>query len=234
MRSRKEIIMKMKLAFALVSAASLAVVPAFAEEAPATSTTAATSNAGAAAEGGKEFGNPGTINFGAATNLNFASSSTKDKDGNDAGKQTTFGLTLDAAYFVAEGISVGALLGFDSLSTKDAKGNDGIGLSTIRVGPTVGYNLWLTPGQLSLWPQARLTYASTSKKAAGQDAGSSTAMTFTVWVPLLIHPVKHFHFGVGPFVDMDLQAKDKPPTGDAVDGNKTTTFGLMGEIAGWL
>jgi hypothetical protein len=230
--------MKRKLAFALVSAASLVVLPAFAEgeEAATTTTTTATATAAApaAAGGEKEFGNPGTINFGAVTNLGFSASSEKDKDGNDAGKNTKFGLEADISYFVIEGLSVGADLGFLSSSSKDAKGNDGAGSTTIQFGPQVGYNLWLSPPMLSLWPQARFTYRSTSLKAGGNDAGSISAMAVGIWVPLLIHPVKHFHFGVGPFVDLDLSSKFKPPTGDSIDGNKTTTFGLKGEIAGWL
>ena len=231
--------MKRKLAFALVSAATLAVAPAFAEgeAAPATettTTTTATATAAPAATGGeKEFGDAGTINIGAATNLNFAASSTKVQ-GNDAGKSTAFGLQVEAAYFVIQNLSVGLGVGFNSLSTKDAAGNDGPSSTTINIGPRVGYNIWLSPPTLSLWPQVGIDYRSTSNKVKGNDAGSSSAMSLGIWVPLLIHPVKHFHFGVGPFVSLDLSATEKDPAGNSTDGPKTTTFGLKGEIAGWL
>jgi hypothetical protein len=236
---RKDAFMNTKLvAVALVSATMVA-LPAYAEgEATTTTTTTATATAAAPAEGGgekggKEFGNPGVINFGAATALGFESRSDK-LSGNDAGKETKFGLEANVAYFVIEGLSVGADVGFSSLSTKDAKGEDGEGSTTIKVGPFVGYNLWLSPPLLSLWPQVGILYQNVSLKDKGQDLGSANKMTLDIFVPLLIHPVQHFHFGIGPFMDLDLSSKVKPTGGESVDAAKSTIFGLKGEIAGWL
>ena len=227
--------MKRKLAFALVSAATLAVAPAFAEGEATTTTTATTTAAAPAADasGEKSFGDPGVIAIGVGTELGFVASSAKF-DGNDAGKATAFGLDVDASYFVIKGLSVGAILGFNSLSTKDAAGNDATGATTIKIGPQVGYDIPLSPPLLSLWPKAAFTYESTSNKVKGNDAGSDTKMVLGLFVPLMIHPVKHFAFGVGPFMDMDISSKNKPPVGDERDGLKTTTFGLKGVILGWL
>ena len=227
--------MKRKLAFALVSAATLAVVPAFADEATTTTTTTATATAAPAAapEGGKEFGDAGVINFAAATRLDLAFSSIKPPQG-DSGSATHFAIQPSIDYFVIQNLSIGATLLFDSNSTKAAGASDSDSTTTIGVGPRVGYNVWITPGSLSLWPQVGIMYTSASSKVKGQDAGSNSALALQVFVPLVIHPVKHFHFAVGPFMQMDLSNKFKPPSGDSVDGSKTTTFGLMGEIAGWL
>jgi hypothetical protein len=57
------------------------------------------------------------------------------------------------------------------------------------------------------------------------------------YVPLLIHPTEHFHFGVGPYFTMDLTSSSSVTTGgvsSSGDGSKDTTIGLRGEIAGWL
>jgi hypothetical protein len=53
-------------------------------------------------------------------------------------------------------------------------------------------------------------------------------MGIGLFVPLLIHPVEHFHIGIGPFLDTDLTAK-----ADGVNDVKETTLGLRMEIAGW-
>jgi hypothetical protein len=239
--------MKRKLAFALVSAATLAVVPAFAQDStssttttttaePTTTTTTASSTATTTTTettGDKSFGDPGVIAIGAGTELGFAATSSKF-DGNDAGKSTRFGLTADVSYFVIKGLSVGGLLGFQSLSTKDAAGNDAGGATTIAIGPQVGYNIDLSPPTLSLWPKASFLYESTSTKQGGNDGPKSTKMVFGLFVPLMIHPVKHFAFGIGPFLDMDISSKSKPPVGDEKDGVKDMTFGLKGVILGWL
>jgi hypothetical protein len=49
-------------------------------------------------------------------------------------------------------------------------------------------------------------------------------------VPLLIHPVKHFHFGVGPYASIPVLAKDS----NGNDAAKSTDVGVRLEVAGWL
>ena len=53
-------------------------------------------------------------------------------------------------------------------------------------------------------------------------------MRTRVFVPLLIHPVEHFHIGIGPYLDTDLTSKT-----EGEDGVKETTIGIRSEIAGW-
>jgi hypothetical protein len=225
--------MKRTLAFALVSAATLAVVPAMAEE--ATATAAATPPPAVAEKGGdKEFGNPGTINFAAATALNFTTTSHKPPQG-DSSSSMHIGISPSIDYFVAEGISVGGILVFDMQSDKAAGASDASKMTTIGLGPRVGYNLWLTPGSLSLWPKLNFLYETFSTSAGGNDGPSGNKMAVQIDVPLIIHPVKHFHIGIGPFIRLDLASKQKtPPSSDSTDGIKDTVIGLQGEIAGWL
>src|SRR5262249_33467237 len=130
-------------------------------------------------------------------------------------------------------ISVGGEVVFTYVKPKDVDA-----LTTFGIGPMVGYNLWLTPGQLSLWPQVEFLYTSSkaSVSAGGASfAGTQTTMALGLFVPVLIHPVKHFHFGVGPYLSMDLSSKFKADAGgDSVDSIKHTVFGVRLEIAGWL
>lgn len=248
-----------KIALAAFAAATLAVGPALAEGEEATTTTTTTATATAAPAGGeaggeKEFGNPGvisisgTVPLGTATvnptgggefeigdgptGFSFESTSTKPPGGGSSVSGMSFTLAPTIDYFVAEGISVGGFIGFGY--SKAGEDPNTVKVTTLGIGPRVGYNLWLTPGSLSLWPNVWFGYFNASANVGGNDAGSLNKMALGVNVPLLIHPAKHFHFGVGPFFRMDVSSKEKPPSGDSVDGAKTTAFGLMAEIGGWL
>ena len=238
--------MTTKIALAAFAAATLMVGPVLADEAAATTTTTTTTEATPATAAtpavtttetsvseGKEFGNPGVINIAAATSLGASFSSSKPPGGGDSGSGSHFSIVPSIDYFVAEGISIGALLLVDIQSQKVPPATDSSKQTTIGIGPRLGYNLWLTPGKLSLWPQVGFLYSSTSTSAGGKDGPSLSRGTLDVFVPLLIHPVKHFHFAIGPFVDLDVMSKASL-AGQSADGEKTTTFGLRAEIAGWL
>ncbi len=68
---------------------------------------------------------------------------------------------------------------------------------------------------------------------APSPSSTDTVMTVGAYVPLLIHPVKHFHFGVRPYLDIDVSAKESTG-GQSNDNAKNTVVGIKGEIAGWL
>jgi hypothetical protein len=180
-----------------------------------------------AAHGDKEWGDAGVIGIAAATRLDLAFSSSKPPQG-DSVSGSHIGLSPSIDYFVVQNVSIGGIL---SLALDKA---DKTKTTSIGIGPRVGYNAWLTPGSLSVYPQLGILYQTQSRSVDGNDAGSGNKLTLDVGVPLLIHPVHHFHFGVGPFVSLDLSSKVKGPVGDAQDGIKDTTFGIRGEIAGWL
>jgi hypothetical protein len=223
----------------LVAGAALAVFAlagsAVADEAAPAPAPAKAAAAAPAAGGEKEFGNPGVIAFGAKTALDFTMSSSKPPTG-DATKETHFGITPQIAYFVSVAITVGGDVQFGY--TKPDKGD---AMTNFGIGPMVGYNLWLTPGQLSLWPQVEFLYSQYKSSTtvtippAGPTTMTSTftKMTLGLFVPVLYHPVKHFHLGVGPFLRMDVSSTAKTDAGSGV-GSKDTTFGLMGEIGGWM
>ena len=181
---------------------------------------------------GKEFGDAGVLNFAAATNLTLAFGSSKPPTG-DSSSFSTIGIQPSLDYFVVQNLSIGALVGLQLQSKKTAGATDSDKATTISVGPRLGYNIWFTPGSLGLWPQLGFLYQSQSQSPGGKDGPTLSRQTIELNLPILIHPVKHFHFGVGPFVDLDLAAKASF-NGNSVDGPKDTVFGIKGEIAGWL
>ena len=109
---------------------------------------------GAAPEGGgeREFGNPGVLAIGGATGANFGYTQTTPASGSST-NFINLSIAPDVQYFVIEGLSLGGTIDFSW-----TKPNSGDSLTTFGIGPTVGYNVWLTPGQLSLWPQATFSF----------------------------------------------------------------------------
>ena len=200
---------------------------AFAEDAPKVS-------ADAPAHGGKEFGDAGVLNFAAATNLTLAFGSIKPPNGGDSGSTSDILVQPSIDYFVIQNLSIGALVGLELRSQKTPPSTDADKSTTIRVGPRLGYNIWITPGSVGLWPKIGFLFETTSFNSQGKDQGSESRQVIGIDLPFLIHPVHHFHFGIGPFVEMDIAAKTSPPSGPSADGAKATVFGLRADIAGWL
>ncbi|MGH7296711.1 MAG: hypothetical protein ACRELB_17360 [Polyangiaceae bacterium] len=182
--------------------------------------------------GEKEFGNPGVIAIGGDTTANLGFTQHSPPNGGTSTNDLNFSIAPNIQYFVAEGISVGGTLLFDW-----TKPNQGDATTTFGIGPTVGYNLWLSPGSLSLWPQATFLFETasgpTGLTAPAPTSGSTTLMNVGVFVPLLIHPVSHFHFGVGPYFNIDLSNKESAG-GQSADLPKDMHVGIAFEVAGWL
>ncbi|HEY8090597.1 MAG TPA: hypothetical protein VIF09_22200, partial [Polyangiaceae bacterium] len=107
--------------------------------------------------GEKEFGNPGTIAIGGDTSANIGFTQTTPPNGGSSTNNLDLNLAPNVQYFVAEGISLGGTLLVDW-----NKPNQGDATTTFGIGPTVGYNLWLSPGSLSLWPQATFLFETAS------------------------------------------------------------------------
>jgi hypothetical protein len=187
---------------------------------------------------GKEFGDQGVIAIGAATSLDLSYTSTSPPSG--SGSNTIhIGIEPEVQYFVINALSVGGVVAFDWAQASASGGSSAsASTTTFGIGPTVGYNVWLKPSLLSLWPQAEFLFSNVNAAASGSGVASipsttNTVMTVGLFVPLLIHPVEHFHFGIGPYFDIDVSSKTSSGSSSA-DGDKNTVFGLKGEIAGWL
>jgi hypothetical protein len=91
--------------------------------------------------------------------------------------------------------------------------------SIYGIAPSLGYNLRLGD-PLSIFPQVSLSLESAT------NAGSSQAILgASLFVPVLIHPVRHFFLGFGP---------DFLITGPTDDLFNTRAFSVRTVIGGWL
>lgn len=184
-------------------------------------------SAGGEKGGHEEFGEAGVIAVEAATGLEVAQTSTKAAQGENPESRLAVRVEPSFHYFVAENISVGALLAFELQKQGDEK-EQGIAL-----GPLVGYNLPLGE-HLSLWPKVGAAYVLLSRKepsatGTGTESMSGNKIVAMAEVPVLVHVASHFHFGIGPFIRMDVSSKI-----EGKDADKDTTVGLLGAIGGWL
>lgn len=227
-----------KLGISIGLAAVMTASSALAQEPPAPPPPRPAPPTGRVEEGGgeKEFGNPGTIAIGGASNLNFGYVNHSNPGGAPSTNDIVLSLLPDVQYFVVEGLSLGGTINFAW-----DKPNSGDAVTTFGIGPTVGYNLWLSPGSLSLWPQATFLFnniSGTESVTTGTTTVSASAshqvMNVGVFVPLLIHPVKHFHFGIGPYFDIDVSAKTTIGSAPSTDDTKDMHVGIRAEVAGWL
>jgi hypothetical protein len=181
----------------------------------------------------REFGDRGVLAIGVGTRLDAAIHSVAPPTGS---RHTDSSIEIggDVAYFVARGVSVGAIVSFGHESKKIGDATE----TTTSFGAQLraGHNLWITPGRLSFWPQLALGWT----RAAGSDGSTDTTTSHVqvgVYAPLLVHPAAHLHLGVGPYLLADLTGSGtvSTPTGSGSgDASKAMTLGLMGEIGGWL
>ena len=208
---------------------------------------------GAGAPPEREFGSAGVLDFGAITAFghmtgvfgisNFPGNvsgmtvdhTTTSPPTGDSTSETVLLLSPEVDYFVIDNLSVGGavLLGVAIPSKGDSA-------TLLGIGPTVGYNIWLSAPTLSLWPRASLVYESIGTSAETTTPTGTTTTSFTyhkasigLYAPLLVHPVKHFHFGIGPYVATDLSSSVSSG-GNSTDATKATVIGLRAEIGGWL
>ncbi len=172
------------------------------------------------------FGKAGVINVASDLSLSLQSTSFSAPSGGTAPSSvTTYSIGPAADYFVIDNLSVGAQVLFQRTNIEDTK------IDTFEIMPRVGYHIPFVPGRFGLWPRVEFGYAASTIKAdiAGVSSDETTKnIKLGVFVPLLIHPVEHFHIGIGPYLDTDLTSKT-----EGADGIKETTIGIRTEIAGW-
>lgn len=178
-----------------------------------------------AEETAEGFGKAGVINVASDLALSFQHTSFSAPSGASPSSVTTYAIGPAADVFVIDNLSAGAELLFGReliAGAGDATEN------TIRIAPRVGYHISFVPQRLGLWPRLEFGYESSKLEVTGTPNVTEKKVTLGVFVPLLIHPVEHFHIGIGPFFDTDLSSKEEDQ-----DGIKETTFGIRTEVAGW-
>lgn len=186
----------------------------------------------AAADDAPAFGSRGVAEINAGTSLSATYETVRPPKGPSYSNKF-FGVTASAAYFVSDGLSIGGLvsLSYSSVASHDMyTGGDE---TSIALGPSVGYNVWLRPQLVSLWPQAAMTYDHTTTSYPDFPSATTSAFVVGAIVPLVIHPAPHFFFEVGPAFYTQLSNRYSSG-GVSMDEPKTTTIRLFAAIGGWL
>lgn len=206
------------LATVTVAAPALAAEPA---SAPAGSTPVAEAKETA---GEEPFGKAGVINVGTDLQLNFQHTGYSSVEGAPSTSSTTYMFGPAADYFVIDNLSVGAAFAIGRVSPEIGVKDD-----VIAFEPRVGYHIPLVVERLGLWPKASFFYEQRKRTAEGIAASrTEKALGIGIFLPVLIHPVEHFHFGFGPYFQTALSAKE-----EGENAPKATTLGLKLEISGW-
>lgn len=138
---------------------------------------------------------------------------------------TTLSILPAMDYFVIDNLSVGGLMGVTYQKAGDERA------TSFRVGPRIGYNVPLSR-LFSIWPKVGFAYAYNKVKVSEPDTASGAdryttrdnhALALNLFAPVMLHPAPHFFAGFGPFLDTDLNGK-----------NRATTWGFRLTIGGWI
>ncbi len=183
------------------------------------------------------------------TSFYFLGGNSQSETESFAGPYVVPRLGLD--YFVVDRVSVGAAFTYASDSGKfdqTVSGQNGrqqfdVSQSSILIAPRAGY-AYMFSEVAGIWPRVGVSYASIkSVHDDGQDKQESTQNMFALGVEalLVILPVSHAGFTVGPTVDFPLYGKGKEPEqvgGQIVnrdrDTMKVTTLGLQFGALMWF
>ena len=145
-------------------------------------------------------------------------------------------------YFVIDNVSVGGAVTYvsDSSSGDQTQGNQQTDLQDIKsntfmVSPRAGYALMFSE-TFGLWPRGGITYVS-HKVEVDDTEQSGTLLALSLEGNLVITPVPHAGFTIGPTLDFPIlgsgEAKAGQNTTD-LDTFKITTFGLQAGLFIWL
>jgi hypothetical protein len=141
-------------------------------------------------------------------------------------------------FFPIDGLSVGGSLTYVSESGEtETEGPDGSETRDIDpasgflISPRVGYGIMFTD-VFGIWPRAGVTYFTASeenKNNAGQTTSESNinGLALTVEVPLILSPINHVGFTVGPTVDIPLSGSAEMDPTDPEDATTETDAKFM-------
>jgi hypothetical protein len=136
--------------------------------------------------------------------------------------------------FIIDHLSLGGALGYSSVSAEGTNGapgpqfGDDATYSSFIFAPRVGYAFMFSQ-VVGLWPRGGFAYHSRSL----EDDHSEYGLSFGVDAMLVIAPVRHFGFLIGPSFDIDFAGERDPDNGPDVD-RRFRSFGLQAGLFGWL
>jgi hypothetical protein len=171
------------------------------------------------------FGSPGQLAVSGDMQFTVQGQSYSAPNGQIApGSSTTVALAPAADFFVVQGFSVGGQFIYAHASQNSpVQGTASVSEDGFGIAPRVGYNVALGD-TFSIWPKVFFEYETTTISNGG---GSASALSVGVYVPVLVHPARHFFLGLGPNVQTELST-----TGG--NGTKETQYGVMFVVGGWV
>ncbi|HLV67567.1 MAG TPA: hypothetical protein VKY73_17215 [Polyangiaceae bacterium] len=117
-------------------------------------------------------------------------------------------------YLVTDGVSIGAAIGMFTLSGSfEAEGQADQDLETTTAflfAPRVGYAHMFNP-TLGIWPRGGVSIVASTTSGDG-DETSSNQLAVTLEAPLVISPVSHVAFSVGPTIDIGVSGGNETET----------------------
>lgn len=129
-----------------------------------------------------------------------------------------------ADYFVIDGLSLGLALGFVSISgheKTDTVDQDTGSATGFLLAPRIGYAFMFNQN-VGIWPRAGISYLTIHGESdTGNSSSDLNQLALPIEVPLVISPIPHVGFLIGPTLDLGLTGSDKSE--DSFGGMTTTT-----------
>jgi len=207
------------------------------------------------------FGSPVHVGVSAERMFGFATSTatSKQADGTESSTTRTGVGLLDqfptSVYqlprigvdvVVVAGLTVGAALTYWTASWSETSGGqsqDGPTLQALVVNPRVGYAL-MFGSVVGIWPRLGFTYSSLQSSQTAWTGGgtvtekdTTTASALSAEALLLLAPVDHLAFTVGPVLDVGLGGSDKtevPGMPTSSHDVTTSSFGIQAGVLGYF
>lgn len=145
-------------------------------------------------------------------------------------------------YLVTDGLSVGGSIIYASASnTHKEPGGQNVDTSgnAFIINPRVGY-AYMFSEVAGIWPRGGITYHYQKVEDENGDSASLDGLAFSVDAPVIISPVEHFAFLIGPAFDIGITgslktvARGGPFTISDTNDATLTGFGVYAGIMGWL
>lgn len=152
-------------------------------------------------------------------------------------------------YFVIDGLSVGGAFAYVSENEEEEEttGNNTTNLpdrkgSSFVIAPRAGY-CFMFNDMIGIWPRGGFTYASGSEEVdpAGPNQADTktdfTILDLTLEGMLVITPVPHAGFMVGPTLDLALSGSgeiDQGNNSQDIDEIRVTTIALQAGVFAWF
>jgi len=154
-------------------------------------------------------------------------------------------------YFIIDGLSLGGSLTYIGQSGEEeqevpgqpTENADIDSASGFLISPRVGYGIMFTP-IIGLWPRGGITYFTVNvdnRNGQGVKTSETTlnGLALSVEVPLILSPIDHVAFTVGPSLDFPLSGKVENDPVDPADPTtenklKFTDIGINAGMLVWF